>query len=200
MLVELPEAGGAAEELLVQRPQLPRPDERPVVEADRRERAADLVRRRTSGRSRATRGRSGGSTTAPSRNGSMQTRTFGTPSTVIMQFGQWPEQQSSPRGRWYLKSGRRPASGTRRAPTPIVSPAKPVDLVPGERKRDRLARSIRSPGCAGRASRRGRRLREGHLEHLVRARVALGEEPLAAARRCCHHSRCSPATLSRKYT
>ncbi len=33
----------------------------------------------------------------------MQTRTLGTPSTVIWQFAQWPEQHASPRGRWYLK-------------------------------------------------------------------------------------------------
>jgi hypothetical protein len=44
-----------------------------------------------------------GRTSAPSRTGSAQTRTLGTPSTVIMQFAQLPEQQSSPRGRWYLK-------------------------------------------------------------------------------------------------
>src|SRR6476646_2028933 len=42
-------------------------------------------------------------TSAPSRSGSTHTRTFGTPSTVIMQFGQRPEQQRRPRGRWYLK-------------------------------------------------------------------------------------------------
>ena len=41
--VELPEAGGAAEDLLVERPELPRPDERLVVEARRRERPAELV-------------------------------------------------------------------------------------------------------------------------------------------------------------
>ena len=43
VLVELPKAGGAPQELLVERPQSPRPDERAVVEADRGERAADLV-------------------------------------------------------------------------------------------------------------------------------------------------------------
>ena len=41
---EPPEAGEVAEHLLVHRPQPPRPDHRPVVEADRRERPADLVR------------------------------------------------------------------------------------------------------------------------------------------------------------
>ena len=39
----------------------------------------------------------------PARTGSAQTRTLGAPSTFIMQFGQCPEQQSSPLGRWYLK-------------------------------------------------------------------------------------------------
>jgi hypothetical protein len=49
-------------------------------------------------------------------------RTFGTPSTVIMQFGQLPEQQRSPRGRWYLKlreNTRRPEA---KSAEPIVSP------------------------------------------------------------------------------
>ena len=46
VLIELPEAGGAPQELLVQRPRGARPDERAVVEADRRERAADLVGQR----------------------------------------------------------------------------------------------------------------------------------------------------------
>ena len=62
-------------------------------------------------------------TTVPSRGGRTQTRTFGTPSTVIMQFGHWPEQQSSPRRRWYLKlrpNTRRPAA---KSAEPIVSPA-----------------------------------------------------------------------------
>ena len=42
-------------------------------------------------------------TCTPSRTGSVQTRTFGKPSTCMRQLGQWPEQQSSPRRRWYLK-------------------------------------------------------------------------------------------------
>jgi len=42
-------------------------------------------------------------TTAPSRTGVTQTRTFGCPSTVIWQFAQCPEQHCRPRGRWYLK-------------------------------------------------------------------------------------------------
>ena len=41
--VELPEPRCAAQELLVQRPRGARPDERPVVEADRSERPAELV-------------------------------------------------------------------------------------------------------------------------------------------------------------
>ena len=45
--IELAEPGRAPQELLVQRPRGARADERAVVEADRRERAADLVRHAT---------------------------------------------------------------------------------------------------------------------------------------------------------
>ncbi len=38
-------------------------------------------------------------TTIPSTAGVVQTRTFGMPSTVIRQLGQWPVQQRRPRGR-----------------------------------------------------------------------------------------------------
>ena len=64
-----------------------------------------------------------GSTRWPSRSGSAQTRTFGTPSTVIMQFGQWPEQQRSPRGRWYLKLREKIRCPAAKSAEPIVSPA-----------------------------------------------------------------------------
>ena len=43
VLVDLPEPGDVAQELLVERPRAARVDHRPVVEADRRERTADLV-------------------------------------------------------------------------------------------------------------------------------------------------------------
>ena len=43
VLVDLPEPGDVAQELLVERPRAARADHRPVVEADRRERPADLV-------------------------------------------------------------------------------------------------------------------------------------------------------------
>ena len=64
-----------------------------------------------------------GSTTAPSRRGSTQTRTFGTPSTVIRQFGQWPAQQRSPRGRWYLNEREKTRLPPAKSADPIVSPA-----------------------------------------------------------------------------
>ena len=41
-------------------------------------------------------------TTAPFLAGSTQTRTLGTPSTVIRQLGHRPATQVRPRGRWYL--------------------------------------------------------------------------------------------------
>ena len=39
----------------------------------------------------------------PPAMGVMQARTVGTPSTSTRQLGHAPPQQSSPRGRWYLK-------------------------------------------------------------------------------------------------
>ena len=64
-----------------------------------------------------------GSTSAPARIGSTQTRTFGTPSTVIMQFGQWPEQQRRPRGRWYLNEREKIRRPDAKSAEPNVSPA-----------------------------------------------------------------------------
>ncbi len=51
------------------------------------------------------------STRIPARIGSLQPRTPGKPSTWKSEFEHWPQPQSSPRGRWYLKlrdSTRRP--------------------------------------------------------------------------------------------
>jgi len=85
-------------------------------------------------------------TTMPGRTGSTQTRTFGVPSTVIWQFGQWPEQQSRPRGRWYLKlrlKMRRPAANSAE---PTVSPGKAVTGFPSKVSSIVSDRSIRSVG------------------------------------------------------
>src|SRR5207344_2344019 len=84
------------------------------------------------------------STTAPSRIGSVQTRTFGTPSTVIWQFGQWPEQQRSPRGRWYLNERENTRFPAAKAADAIVSPSKPVIFQPANVNETALPRSIRS--------------------------------------------------------
>jgi hypothetical protein len=88
-------------------------------------------------------------TRAPSRTGSTQTRTFGTSSTCIMQFGHAPEQQSSPRGRWYLnerEKTRRPAANKA---DPIVSPSNASTGFPSYEKVTGRSRSIRSCGCGG---------------------------------------------------
>ena len=61
------ETGDVAQEALVERPRPARPDHRAVVEADRRERAADLVDDARAGRGRASRARSARATSAPSR-------------------------------------------------------------------------------------------------------------------------------------
>ena len=85
------------------------------------------------------------STTAPSRIGSVHTRTFGTPSTVIWQFGQWPEQQRSPRGRWYLNEREKTRLPAAKAADAIVSPSKPVTFQPANVNEIAFERSIRSP-------------------------------------------------------
>src|SRR3990172_11422381 len=87
------------------------------------------------------------STTAPSRIGSVQTRTFGTPSTVIRQFGQWPEQQRSPRGRWYLNEREKTRFPAAKAAEPSVSPSKPSTFQPPNQNQTGLHPSIPSPPC-----------------------------------------------------
>ncbi len=66
-------------------------------------------------------------TTAPSLTGVVQTRTLGMPSTVIWQLAQWPEQQTRPRGRWYLKLREKTRLPDAYSADPIVSPANPCD-------------------------------------------------------------------------
>ena len=95
-----------------------------------------------------------GVTTTPSRSGSTQTRTFGTPSTVIMQFGQCPEQQSSPRRRWYLNERENTRRPFAKSADPIVSPRKPSTGYSPSLKLTGSLRSISSPGCGGSLMRR----------------------------------------------
>ena len=125
-------------------------------------------------------------TSAPARTGSTQTRTFGTPSTVIMQFGQRPEQQRRPRGRWYLKlrendaparRRRAPSRSCRRRSASTGGPSK-VNR-DGRDAVDLLARLRAQPHQDRRDA--GRSAGSRRSEHLVRARVALRDEPEAAA-------------------
>ena len=178
VLVHAAEAGDVAQELLVERPGRAGPDHRPVVEADGRERPAELVddpqqvaleraehvlgahalRRRAPARRR--RGRSG------------RRR------PVIMQLGQLPEQQSRPRGRWYLKLREKTPRPAANSAEPIVSPAKACTGSALEREEadpapvDPLA--LARAGAASVAHELGQ-------QDLVRARVALGLEPELAA-------------------
>ncbi len=176
------ETGGVAQDLLVQRPQAARPDEGLVVEAGRREPLAEDVGRPHQVEAQRRRGVHVGSTRMPARTGSVQARTPGQPSTSTRQFGHWPAQQRSPRGRWYLKlreSTRRPLACSAE---PIVSPSKAVTGLPSKLKLsgavavDPLARSRREVGCSSVLA-----LRQADPAHLVRCRVALGEEPGATA-------------------
>src|SRR5918992_3540059 len=87
---------------------------------------------------------------APCLIGSTHTRTFGTPSTVIRQFGQWPEQQRRPRGRWYLNEREKRRCPAAYIAEPSVSPAKPPTAYPSTVKIARPdERSISSPGLGG---------------------------------------------------
>jgi hypothetical protein len=95
VLVELAQAGDVAEELLVERPGPPRPDHRAVVEADRGERAPELVGEDE----RVVLERAQDVLRADDRalaDGLGADTHVGTPSTVIMQFAQLPEQHRSP--------------------------------------------------------------------------------------------------------
>ena len=131
----------------------------------------------------------------------MQTRTFGTPSTVIWQFGQWPEQHGRPRGRWYLKEREKTRLPAANAAEAIVSPSKPVTFQPANVNetalRDRFARRREAepheapegavegacwpstPGAPA-APDSGARIGTRDLEDLVRTRIAPREEPLPA--------------------
>ena len=78
-------------------------------------------------------------TSIPCRTDSVHARTPGQPSTSTRQFGHWPAQQSSPRGRWYLKLReivRRPEAWSAE---PIVSPSYAFDALAVELEGDRPA-------------------------------------------------------------
>ena len=59
----------------------------------------------------------------PSRTGSVQARTPGASSTCTRQFGHWPAQHISPRGRWYLKLREKVRLPAANRAEPIVSPS-----------------------------------------------------------------------------
>ena len=86
------------------------------------------------------------STSMPSRTGSVHARTPGAPSTVTRQFGHWPAQHISPRGRWYLnerENVRRPPANSAEA---MVSPSYAVIGLPSKLNVTWVERSTRSPG------------------------------------------------------
>ena len=116
-------------------------------------------------------------TSIPCRTGSVHARTPGQPSTSTRQFGHWPAQQSSPRGRWYLKLReivRRPEAWSAE---PIVSPSYASTRLPSNSKVTGRPRSIRSFGREGAA----RSFGQPHPAHLVRGGVAVRHEPRPAA-------------------
>ena len=207
-----------AQHLLVQRPEAARTDEGLVVEAGRREGAADDVRRPHHVELERRR-RIMVDDCIPSRTGSVQARTPGASPTWTRQLGHWPAQHIRPRRRWYLKlreNVRRPAANSAE---PIVSPLGAVllaveaeaKLAPGRCAR----RAAREPAHANSSSavrtgaaavgarwqqRRHPRRRPAasvHMTSLVRvSRSAMNHAP--QPERWFHHSRWSPATLARK--
>ena len=182
MRVELPEAGCAAQELLVQRPGLARPDEGAVVEADGRERTADLVRERHEveverpahvlplddrtladrlGADADVRNAVDGHLTVRAVAGAAEKSAW----TVVLEGAREDTlacREGGGRDRVAFEAG---------------------DLPPGEGERHRLravdplALPRLEPHDAGLLG-----LRKRDLDHLVRARVALGEKPFTTAR------------------
>ncbi len=107
-----------------------------------------------------------------------------------MQFGQWPEQQSSPRGRWYLNEREKTRWPAAKSAEPIVSPAKAGTARAAEREGE-LLRAVeelvgpgRQPHCVPRNS----------FVRVSRSAVNHDWQPS----RWYHHSRCGPAALRRK--
>ena len=100
-----------------------RADQRAVVEADRREWACRSCRRPRRGRGRASR------RTFCALDDGAGAHRLGAHADVghavdcIMQFAQLPEQQSSPRGRWYLKLREKMRCPAAKSAEPIVSPS-----------------------------------------------------------------------------
>ena len=96
-----------------------------------------------------------------------------------MQFAQLPEQQSSPRGRWYLKLREKTRCPAAKSAEPIVSPSYARTGSPANVKTP-----IRASGRSARPG-AGRQAHQSPTssvsEDLVRARVALGQEPDLAA-------------------
>src|SRR5438093_286874 len=78
-----------------------------------------------------------------------------------MQFGHWPEQQRSPRGRWYLKEREKIRWPAANKAEPRVSPANASTRSPSNEKETGAPRSIRSAGCGGSLVTRGSIARAG---------------------------------------
>ncbi len=209
--VELPEPGRAAQELLVQRPGGARADERAVVEADGRERPAELVRHGHEVEierpadvlpldDRALADRLGADA---------HVRHAVDGHLAVRAVARAAEEAARP---VVLEGAREDAlaRGERRRRDRVALEAGDLPAGEGERDRlravDRLADSRvephrREPGVRRRGSDPACASRAACTSSTSFVRVsrsARNHSPQPV--RCCHHSRCTPATLSRKYT
>ena len=72
----------------------------------------------------------------PASTGRRQARTFASPPICTRQLGQWPAQQSRPRGRWYLKERLSVFTPAAASAEPMVSPGWALALHPVEGELD----------------------------------------------------------------
>ena len=200
VLVHLAEAGDAAQELLVERPRPPRPDHRPVVEADRRERPADLVDdadqvavERADARSAARPRRS----VADGLGADADVRDAVDLHHAVGAAARAAEQ---PARAVVLEAAREDALARRVERRADRVAGEGLDRLALEREGDASARGrCRSPARGASLTPAPLRRRDLDLQHLVRARVALGDGTRPRSRGGGTTTRAArPATLRRK--
>ncbi len=197
--IELPEPGRAAQELLVERPGGAWSDERAVVEADRRERAAELVGHGHEVEIERP------ADVLPLDDGAFADR-LGADAHVrhavdghlaVRTVARAAEEAARP---VVLEGAREDAlaRGERRRRDRVALEAGDLPAREGERDRLRAVDSLAGSGIEPHAGFLDSGSITSSTSFVRVSRSARNHSPQPA--RCCHHSRCTPATLSRKYT